>query len=135
MADTSDTDANIVVALMGSVLLFGLVFGMSATVEVACLKYQLKNIRAIATGLALQFIVMPFLGFFVVRAMSLDYEAGLILLVVTSSPGGSYSNWFCSLFNGDLALSGRSSARKDTNSGAGIPCKNSQIFSSLTKSP
>jgi hypothetical protein len=26
-------------------------------------------------------------------------------LVVTSSPGGSYSNWWCSLFNADLALS------------------------------
>jgi len=27
------------------------------------------------------------------------------LFVVTSSPGGSYSNWWCSLFNADLALS------------------------------
>eukprot|EP00541_Cyclophora_tenuis_P011535 CAMPEP_0116551656 /NCGR_PEP_ID=MMETSP0397-20121206/6073_1 /TAXON_ID=216820 /ORGANISM="Cyclophora tenuis, Strain ECT3854" /LENGTH=384 /DNA_ID=CAMNT_0004076561 /DNA_START=15 /DNA_END=1170 /DNA_ORIENTATION=- len=30
---------------------------------------------------------------------------GLTLLVVTTSPGGSYSNWFCALFNAELALS------------------------------
>lgn len=30
---------------------------------------------------------------------------GITLLLVTSSPGGSYSNWWCSLFNADLALS------------------------------
>eukprot|EP00957_Ditylum_brightwellii_P066894 5076933-Ditylum_brightwellii.AAC.1 len=30
---------------------------------------------------------------------------GVTLLIVTASPGGSYSNWWCSLFNADLALS------------------------------
>lgn len=30
---------------------------------------------------------------------------GIVLLVVTTSPGGSYSNWWCSLLNADLALS------------------------------
>ena len=29
----------------------------------------------------------------------------MILLLTTSSPGGSYSNWWCFLFNADLALS------------------------------
>ena len=28
-----------------------------------------------------------------------------MLMVVVSSPGGAYSNWWCSLFNADLALS------------------------------
>ena len=30
---------------------------------------------------------------------------GITLLIVASSPGGSYSNLWCSLFNADLALS------------------------------
>ena len=30
---------------------------------------------------------------------------GLMLLIVCSSPGGSYSNLLCSIFNVDLALS------------------------------
>ena len=37
-----------------------------------------------------------------------DYVVGIeavILLLTTSSPGGSYSNWWCFLFNADLALS------------------------------
>ena len=37
--------------------------------------------------------------------MKLPEPLGLTLLVVTSSPGGSYSNWWCSVFNADLALS------------------------------
>jgi predicted Na+-dependent transporter len=97
------------VEVIGSILLFCLVFGMAATVDIACLRAQLGNARAISTGLLLQFVVMPFLGFLVVKVLRLDYEVGLILLVITSSPGGSYSNWFCSLFNGDLALSGKPS--------------------------
>jgi len=35
----------------------------------------------------------------------LNETMGITLLVVTSSPGGSYSNWWCSIFNADLALS------------------------------
>ena len=30
---------------------------------------------------------------------------GVTLLILCSSPGGSYSNWWCSVFNADLALS------------------------------
>ncbi|KAL3904039.1 MAG: hypothetical protein SGARI_005108 [Bacillariaceae sp.] len=51
---------------------------------------------------------MPILGFLVAIAF---YDTGytkimgLSLLVITASPGGSYSNWWCSLFNADLALS------------------------------
>jgi len=35
----------------------------------------------------------------------LTTSMGITLLIVTASPGGSYSNWWCSLFNADLALS------------------------------
>jgi hypothetical protein len=49
--------------------------------------------------LFLQFVFLPFLGYLVVTAFSMARPAGLTLLVVTSSPGGSYSNWWCSMFN------------------------------------
>lgn len=61
--------------------------------------------RALFMGVFLQFIVLPFLGFLTVKMLALDTAMGLTLLVLTSSPGGSYSNWWCSLFNADLALS------------------------------
>lgn len=92
-------------SLTGNVLVFCLVFGMSATVDTKCFRAQIHNAKAIMTGVLLQFLLMPFLGFLLVKSLDLDYITGLMLLVVTCSPGGSYSNWWCSLFNADLALS------------------------------
>mmetsp|Transcript_40026 Transcript_40026/g.93963 ORF Transcript_40026/g.93963 Transcript_40026/m.93963 type:complete len:363 (-) Transcript_40026:224-1312(-) len=90
---------------LGYFLLFALVFSMAATVDINCFAAQLKNSKAILLGMALQFILMPFLGFLVVEMLDLDKAVGVTLLVITSSPGGSYSNWWCSIFNADLALS------------------------------
>eukprot|EP00980_Cylindrotheca_fusiformis_P002098 scaffold473_cov132-Cylindrotheca_fusiformis.AAC.3 len=96
-------------AIATNVLLFFLVFGLSATVEIKNLRQQLTNKRAIFTGVAMQFLIMPMLGF-VALCMLKDADGftqpmGITLLVVTASPGGSFSNWWCSLFNADLALS------------------------------
>lgn len=82
-----------VLEVIGNLLLFLLVFGMSATVEFDNLKTQLRNVKGIATGCILQFVVLPFLGFVTVKMLKLDDTMGITLLVVTSSPGGSYSNW------------------------------------------
>lgn len=56
-------------------------------------------------GVLMQFIVLPFLGFLVGKALDLGHATTITLLVITASPGGSYSNWWCSMFNADLALS------------------------------
>jgi len=93
------------ITLSGNVLLFALVFGMSATVDIKALVAQMKNKKAILTGCFLQFGILPLLGFIVVKSLQLNETMGITLLVVTSSPGGSYSNWWCSMFNADLALS------------------------------
>lgn len=87
------------------ILLFFLVFGMSATVDICQMRKQLRNKKALCIGICLQFIILPFVGFVVVKLLKMDAAIGVTLLVVTSSPGGSYSNWWCSLFNADLALS------------------------------
>jgi len=91
--------------ITGKVLLFGLVFGMSATVDIDNLKSQIGNKSAILVGCGLQFFFLPFVGFLIVKTAGLDHAMAVTLLVLTSSPGGSYSNWWCSLFNADLALS------------------------------
>jgi len=91
--------------IISSSLLFILVFGMSATVDINSLRQQLRNKRGILTGIFVQFIILPFFGFATVQALNLDDSLGLTLMVITSSPGGSYSNWWCSMFNADLALS------------------------------
>lgn len=78
---------------------------MSATVDIHMLAAQLKNTKAIFMGVFLQFCILPLCGFLVVKFFDLEESVGISLLVVTSSPGGSYSNWWCSMFNADLALS------------------------------
>lgn len=95
-------------AVLSNVFLFFLIFGLSATVDYRCLQKQLHNKFAIATGVAMQFLFMPVLGYisvFICGKYGLTEAMGITLLVVTASPGGSYSNWWCSLFNADLALS------------------------------
>lgn len=79
--------------IFSNLLLFFLVFGMSATVEIGHMRRQLNKRRAFLTGLSMQFIILPFLGFLVVTILRLDAPLGITLLVITSSPGGSYSNW------------------------------------------
>eukprot|EP00558_Chaetoceros_sp_UNC1202_P001778 CAMPEP_0197256228 /NCGR_PEP_ID=MMETSP1429-20130617/74706_1 /TAXON_ID=49237 /ORGANISM="Chaetoceros sp., Strain UNC1202" /LENGTH=356 /DNA_ID=CAMNT_0042719739 /DNA_START=73 /DNA_END=1143 /DNA_ORIENTATION=- len=91
--------------IVANMFLFFLIFGLSGTVDFSHFKRQIKNKKAILTGLLLQFIILPFLGFLVVKITKLDYIMGITLLIITSSPGGAYSNWFCSIFNADLALS------------------------------
>ena len=97
--------AAVLTSVLGNVLLFCLVFGMSATVDIRSIHKQVGNWKALSLGIFCQFFILPFLGFLVVRTLELPESMGLTLLVVTSSPGGSYSNWWCSMFNGDLALS------------------------------
>ena len=83
----------VLIELSGNILLFLLVFGMSATVDINALIAQLQNRKAILVGIFLQFVVLPALGFVVVKALDMDEAMGITMLVVTSSPGGSYSNW------------------------------------------
>ena len=107
MSDQDDRIDFLIMALSNA-LLFLMIFGLSATVEMKHLKHQLGNKFAIFCGVAMQFIIMPLLGFTSVMSLKehgLTQAMGVTLLVVTSSPGGSYSNWWCSTFNAELALS------------------------------
>lgn len=108
LAIDTEGPLNAFAEVMSYTLLFLLIFGMSATVDMDRLLLQLRNKFAISTGVGMQFVIMPFLGYLSVLALrdhGLSPSMGLTLLIVTSSPGGSYSNWWCSMFNADLALS------------------------------
>ena len=89
------------------VLTFALVFGLSASVDVRSFRSKFRKFSGIAVGLVCQFVLLPLFGLMTVRLFidAIPENVGITLLVVTSSPGGSYSNWWCSLFNADLALS------------------------------
>jgi predicted Na+-dependent transporter len=84
------------VEILTKVLLFLLIFGMASTVDIKNIKEQMKNKHAIIMGITMQFLIMPLLGFVsvvVFKKWGLTTAMGISLLIVTSSPGGSYSNW------------------------------------------
>jgi len=118
-------------AIGGYVILFFLIFGLSATVKFSAFKKQVKNKVGICTGLFLQFVILPLLGFAVVKIFNSSFYSGITLLIVTASPGGSYSNWFCSLFNADLALSVTMTAASTILSMGFLPL-NVYIYSKLS---
>lgn len=112
-------------SVTGSLLLiplFFLVFGLSATVDVrAAWRERERYKRGVVCGLCCQFVLLPFIGFCVVKAFDLGELVGVTLLVVTSSPGGSYSNFWCSILNADLALSVAMTAASTVLSVAFLP--------------
>jgi len=91
--------------IVGNILLFFLILGMSVSVNISHFRKQITNVRAILTGLFLQFIVLPALGYATIKIANFDFVWGVMLLIITASPGGAYSNLYCSLFNADMALS------------------------------
>ena len=88
------TNANIktAAAVVSNTLLFLLVAGMAATVELRSMQRQMRNWRAVGLGLVCQFVLLPFTGYCVVQLFTLPPSVGITLLLVVSSPGGSYSN-------------------------------------------
>ena len=125
--------ANVAVSVVSYVLLFILISGLAGTVEFHEFKKQFKDKLPIMVGFCGQFVLLPFLGFCSVMIFGLtelgkeDAETvvvnattgntttvpgdgvvgieAVMLMLTTSSPGGSYSNWWCFIFNADLALS------------------------------
>jgi len=106
---TNKMNLELLSTVLTNLLLFFLIFGLSATVNMKDYKKQFtKNTTTVLVGNALQFLLMPFLGFVSITAFhhwGYNKIMGIMLLVMTASPGGSYSNWWCSIVNADLSLS------------------------------
>mmetsp|Transcript_77142 Transcript_77142/g.136126 ORF Transcript_77142/g.136126 Transcript_77142/m.136126 type:complete len:332 (-) Transcript_77142:136-1131(-) len=85
--------------------LFLLVFGLAAGVDPLSVLDQFKEVRTILVGCSFQFILLPICGALTVYVFRLEAAYAVPLLLTTSSPGGSFSNWWCSLANADLPLS------------------------------
>jgi len=94
-----------VFAVLAVVLLFFVVMGMAGSVDISTLKNQFHRKMGILCGIFCQFFLMPCIGFAVCRIVQPPHHVALSMTLVASSPGGAYSNWWCSLFNADLALS------------------------------
>ena len=88
-----------------SVMLGLVMLGMGLTLSFDDFKRIAKIPRCVATGVVLQFTVMPLAG--ICLAMTFGLEAGLAvgLILVACCPGGTASNVVAHLANANLALS------------------------------
>ena len=94
--------------VVSQILLFFLFLGLAAAVDVRDFVAKFTDRaqrKGLIAGVCCQFGVMPLLGFLVTKAFALDPVRGTVLLIIASSPGGAFSNWWCALGNADLALS------------------------------
>lgn len=86
-------------------LLFLLKVNIAASVDMRAFIARLDRKFGMAIGVACQFVILPFCGFCIAKILQLEPVYGMALMVIMTSPGGSFSNWWCSVFNADLAMS------------------------------
>uniref|UniRef100_A0A0B7AEI0 Uncharacterized protein n=2 Tax=Arion vulgaris TaxID=1028688 RepID=A0A0B7AEI0_9EUPU len=79
--------------------------GMGAKVDLTVVKSQLRRPIAPAIGLCSQFIFMPLIAFAVVCTLNMDVGIALGLFALGCSPGGSASNAYTFLLDGNVSLS------------------------------
>jgi len=122
MADDSDNSTKAWITTLGApILLFILITGIAGSVDTKNLRESFKKWRGILMGCSCQFILLPLLGFSFAKIFQLETIFGISLIVTTASPGGAYSNWWCSLLNADLALSVAMTACSTLVSGLFLP--------------
>lgn len=87
-------------------LLLGLImFGMGLTLRPADFAIVVRRPRAVLTGVAAQYVVMPLLGWGIGHALGLSALLIVGMVLVGSAPGGTASNVIVYLARGNVALS------------------------------
>lgn len=87
-------------------LLLGIImFGMGMTLTVDDFKNIVRNPKGIFIGVFAQFLIMPLVAFFLVKAFNLPPEIAIGVILVGTCPGGTASNVIAYLAKGDVALS------------------------------
>ena len=82
-----------------------IMLGMGLTLSFEDVKRALELPRAVATGVAAQFVIMPFLGWGVATLFGLEDGLKLGLILVSCCPGGTASNVVSYLARANVALS------------------------------
>ena len=96
-----DAISNVILAFSLMVIMFGM--GLSLTVK-DFVQIFIKP-KAILIGLFCQIIILPVVGFILIRVFTLTPEIAIGIIIVSACPGGATSNLITHLANGDTALS------------------------------
>ncbi|MEJ7137983.1 bile acid:sodium symporter family protein [Amphibiibacter pelophylacis] len=87
-------------------LMLGVImFGMGMTLSLGDFRKVLAQPRAVAIGVAAQFIIMPGLAWALATGLRLPPEVAVGVILVGACPGGTASNVITFLARGDTALS------------------------------
>ena len=86
-------------------LLSLVMFSMGLTLEFNDFYRILKNFKTVCLGILLQFLIMPILGFLLIKFFNIEQIIGIGVILVGCAPGGTASNVICYLAKGDVALS------------------------------
>lgn len=87
-------------------LLFLLIAGMAGSCDARLCLLQFRKAKGIVCGLCCHFAIMPLLGYLCVDWLfPQPAVTAVTLLVITTSPSGGFSGFWCSVMNADLALS------------------------------
>ena len=86
-------------------LLSVIMLGMGLTLKWDNFIDVIKSPKVIATGVGIQYIIMPLTAFVISRLFGLSNELTAGMVLVGSSAGGTASNVICYLAKGNLALS------------------------------
>lgn len=86
-------------------LLGVVMFCMGVTLTTPDLKGIARRPWAVGVGLAAQYVIMPALGWLIVKALGLPPELAAGVILVGCAPGGTASNVVTYLARGDVALS------------------------------
>jgi len=89
-----------IVPLLGLVM-----FGMGITLSAADFLAVLRRPFPVALGLAMQFLLMPLIGWVLSVVAGLPPQLAVGLILLGCCPGGTASNVICYLARGDVALS------------------------------
>lgn len=92
----------------GPAIVWGLaiiMLGMGITLSVDDFRRVLKMPRAVGLGLAAQYLIMPFLGWLIGRALALPTPYAVGLILVACCPGGTASNVVTYIARANVALS------------------------------
>lgn len=86
-------------------LLALVMFGMGLTLQFSDFRNVLRMPRLIATGIILQYTIMPLTAVALSSLLGLDPLLAAGMVLVGASPGGTASNVICYLAKGNVALS------------------------------
>lgn len=92
----------------GPLIVWGLaviMLGMGLTLTIEDVRHALGSPRAVALGVAAQFVIMPLAGWTVAHALALEPPLAVGLILVACCPGGTASNVVAYIARADVALS------------------------------